>query len=184
MEAIRCHKQPPGCSPKTRSPFLISVPTWPDEQGALDRLGRELYRASTEVGFYYLKNHGIPQSLIDQTFVEAKRFHALSLEEKRKIKVDHNKIGYFEVESTITRHSNLANGAKPNLYAAFCMRRELPPDDPDILAGVPYRALNRWPENLPGFRENIVAYSEAMEALGKKTSAHLGAGARSKPRLL
>jgi isopenicillin N synthase-like dioxygenase len=134
---------------------------------ALDRLGRELYRASTEVGFYYLKNHGIPQALVERTFEEAKRFHALPLDDKRKLKVDQNKIGYFEVETTITRHSALANGAKPNLYAAFCMRRELKPDDPDILAGVPYRALNRWPDNLPGFRETMVAFLEGMEGLGK-----------------
>lgn len=143
-------------------PYLAGTP------GALDRLGRELYRASTYVGFYYLKNHGIPQTMIDQAFEEGRRFHALPLEEKRKIKIDQNKIGYFEVASSVTRHSKLAAGAKPNLYAAFCFRGELAPDDPDILAGVPYRALNRWPENLPGFRESLVAYSEAMEKLGKQ----------------
>ena len=165
-------------------PILDLGPYFANENGALDRLGRDLYRASTEVGFYYLKNHDIPQSLVDQTFAEAKRFHALPLEEKRKIKIDHNKIGYFEVESTITRHSDLANGAKPNLYAAFCMRRELKPDDPDILAGVPYRALNRWPENLPGFRENMVAFSEAMEVLGKKLLPILARALNLEPRLL
>ena len=149
-------------------PVLDLGPYFGGVPGALDRICRELYRASTEVGFYYLKNHGVPQSLIDQTFAESKRFHDQPLEEKRKLKVDKNKIGYFEVESSITRHSDLAAGARPNLYAAYCLRQELAPDDPDILAGVPYRALNRWPENLPGFRENLLAYSTALEALGKK----------------
>jgi isopenicillin N synthase-like dioxygenase len=149
-------------------PILDLGPYFAGEDGALERLGRELYRASTEVGFYFLRNHGVPQSLIDGAFIESKRFHDQPLEEKRKLKVDRNKIGYFEVASSTTRHSELAAGAKPNLYAAFCLRRELPPDDPDILAGVPYRALNRWPENLPGFRENVLAYSTALENLGKK----------------
>jgi isopenicillin N synthase-like dioxygenase len=149
-------------------PILDLGPYFAGEVGALEVLGRELYRASTEVGFYFLKNHGVSQSLIDQAFVESKRFHDQSLEEKRKLKVDKNKIGYFEVESSITRHSDLAAGAKPNLYAAYCLRRELAPDDPDILAGVPYRAVNRWPDKLPGFRENLLAYSIAVEALGKK----------------
>lgn len=149
-------------------PILDLGPYLAKEPGALDQLARQLYRASTEIGFYYVKNHEVPQELVDRTFVEAKRFHDLPLEEKRKIKIDANKIGYFEVESSVTRHSDLAKGAKPNLYAAFCMRRELAPDDPDILAGVPYRALNRWPDGLPGFRENMVAYSDAMEALGMK----------------
>jgi isopenicillin N synthase-like dioxygenase len=138
------------------------------EPGALDQLGRELHRASTEVGFYYIKNHGITQDLIDRTFGEARRFHELPLEEKLKIKVDANKIGYFELESSITRYSGIEKDTKPNLYAAFCMRNELSPDDPDIVAGVPYRALNRWPENLPDFHENMVAYAQAMEDLGMR----------------
>src|SRR5262249_7730631 len=62
----------------------------------------------------------------------------------------------------------LAEGAGPNLYAALCIRRELPPDDPEVLAGAPYRATNRWPEALPGFRENVLAYSRAMESLGRR----------------
>ena len=56
-------------------PILDLGPYFAGEAAALEGLGRELYRASTEVGFYFLKNHGIPQSLIDQTFVE---FQALS----------------------------------------------------------------------------------------------------------
>ena len=107
-----------------------------------------------------LREAGVPGTTLDLI--------TLPLEEKRKIKIDQNKIGYFEVASSVTRHSKLAAGAKPNLYAAFCFRGELAPDDPDILAGVPYRALNRWPENLPGFREGLVAYSEAMERLGEQ----------------
>ena len=98
-------------------PILDLGPYFAGEVGALEVLGRELYRASTEVGFYFVKNHGVSQSLIDQAFAESKRFHDQSLEEKRKLKVDKNKIGYFEVESSITRHSDLAAGAKPNLYA-------------------------------------------------------------------
>ena len=149
-------------------PVIDLGPYLSGEPGALEKAGRELFRASTEVGFYYLKNHGVPQELIDQVFAESKRFHDQPLEAKRNLKVDKNKIGYFEVESSITRHSALAEGARPNLYAAYCLRQELSPDDPDILAGVPYRALNRWPDNLPGFRENVLAYSVALEGLGKK----------------
>jgi isopenicillin N synthase-like dioxygenase len=91
-------------------PIVDLGPYFAGEAGALEHAARELYRASTEVGFYYLKNHGVSQAIIDRVFVEAKRFHALPIDEKRKLKIDHNKIGYFEVESSTTRHSALAAG--------------------------------------------------------------------------
>src|SRR5688572_5928889 len=87
-------------------PILDLGPYLAGETGALDRLGRELYRASTNVGFYYIKNHGVPQELVERTFTEARRFHGLPLDEKRKIKIDANKIGYFELESSVTKHSD------------------------------------------------------------------------------
>src|SRR6266446_9137335 len=36
----------------------------------------ELGRALQDVGFFVIVNHGIPQTLIDDTFAEARRFHA------------------------------------------------------------------------------------------------------------
>ena len=143
-------------------PFLASEP------GALDTVAKQLYRASTEVGFYYLKNHGVSDRLIDQTFSESSRFHALPLEQKQRLKLDKNKIGYLEVGSSVTRHSPLAGQAKPNLYSAFCLRHDLAPDDPQVLAGKPFRAPNRWPEGLPGFRANVMTYCRALEDLARR----------------
>ena len=146
-------------------PILDLGPLLAGQAGALDALAKQLYRASTEVGFYYLKNHGVPDSLVEQTFAESVRFHALPLEQKQGLKLDKHKIGYLEVGTSVTRHSPLAGQAKPNLYSAFCLRHDLPPDDPRVLAGKPFRAPNRWPEGLPGFRANVMAYCRALEAL-------------------
>ena len=48
---------------------------------------------------------------------------------------------------------------------AFNIGLELAPDDPELLASKPFRALNAWPE-LPGFRETMLAYFDACSALG------------------
>ncbi len=149
-------------------PVLDLGPFLAGEAGALDTIARELYRASTQVGFYYLKNHGVPEAMIEQTFAEARRFHALPTDEKLELKLDKNKIGYLEVATSVTRHSPLAGQAKPNLYSAFCLRHDLPPDHPDVLAGKLFRAPNRWPQGLPGFRDNIMAYCRALEDLAKR----------------
>ncbi len=51
--------------------------------------------------------------------------------------------------------------AKPNLLAKFIVSREFPTAHPN------YKAMNVWPENLPGFRETVLEYHEAIEKLGR-----------------
>jgi isopenicillin N synthase-like dioxygenase len=148
-------------------PIIDLGPYLAGEPGALDAVARDLYYASTQVGFYYLKNHGISQAVIDQVFAESARFHHQPESEKLKLKLDKNKIGYFGAGTSITRHSDLGKGTKPNLYSAFCVRSELKADDPDVLAGKLFRGLNQWPGNLPGFRDNILTYNRALESLGR-----------------
>jgi isopenicillin N synthase-like dioxygenase len=149
-------------------PILDLGPYFAGQPGALDAVARQLYDASTKVGFYYLKNHGVPDALVAQTFAESARFHALPLEAKRALRIDANKIGYLEVATSVTRHSALAGESKPNLYAAFCWRHDLAPDHPDVLAKKPFRAPNQWPAGLPGFRETVMAYQRAIEGLAKR----------------
>ena len=43
--------------------------------GAASSTARELRHALEDVGFFVMTGHGVPQSLIDQTFSEARRFH-------------------------------------------------------------------------------------------------------------
>ncbi len=48
----------------------------------------EIHKAARECGFFYVENHGIDQSLIDNDFTEAKRFFELPLDRKLEISVD------------------------------------------------------------------------------------------------
>jgi isopenicillin N synthase-like dioxygenase len=137
------------------------------EPGALQRLGAELRRAFEQIGFYFIVGHGVPQSLVDAAFAEAKRFHDQALEDKLAIQVDETLVGYLPIRGSVTRHSQINPNNKPNVNEAFFARRDIGPDHPDIVAGKPFRALNKWPASLPGFRETVVAYQAAMEKLGK-----------------
>lgn len=47
----------------------------------------ELRDACTRVGFFYVKNHGVPEDLIDDVWKVAKDFFALPLEEKMEIEL-------------------------------------------------------------------------------------------------
>lgn len=48
------------------------------------------------------------------------------------------------------------------------LKRDLPADHLDVLAHKRFRGINLWPDDLPGFRETVVAYCDALEALTKK----------------
>jgi isopenicillin N synthase-like dioxygenase len=50
---------------------------------------------------------------------------------------------------------------------AFNVGLELAADDPDLLAGKPFRSLNAWP-GAPGFRETLLSYYDACAGLGAR----------------
>jgi len=147
-------------------PVLDLAPLIRGEPGAVEALGAELRDAFENVGFYFVVNHGVPQPLIDATFEAARCFHAMPLEDKLALQINKDNIGYLPFKGSVTRHSQLNANNRPNLVEAYFSKRELPPDHPDRLSGLPFRGPNRWPGNLPGFREAILAYHAAMEALG------------------
>ena len=134
------------------------------EQGARERLGRELREALEEIGFFYVINHGVSKALIDRTFAETARFHALSLDEKSKIAIDENHVGFMGFGGEASRTSEHHAGTiKPDVAEAFFMLRDRAPMPLDI--------KNKWPGNLPEFRETLIAYFEAAEALFRRMLA-------------
>src|SRR5262249_14426087 len=116
-------------------PVIDMGPVHAGGPGADRRMAAELRHVTETVGFFYLKNHGVPQSLIDRVFAESRRFFALPLEEKRKIpRVDN--AGYVELKETKAHsvNSGLVKNAKPALNESFVINRERTPDDPDVIA--------------------------------------------------
>jgi isopenicillin N synthase-like dioxygenase len=135
--------------------------------GALGDAAQQLRHACQEVGFFYVRGHGVEQGLIDRVFEQAARFHALPLERKLKIRINDNVVGYLPFQGGISRNARVTGNTKPNLNESFFMRHDLPADDPEVVAGKPFRCLNQWPDDLPGFRAALVEYFNALEMLAQ-----------------
>ncbi len=144
-------------------PTLDIAPYLKSEKGGRERVAAQLKEITETVGFFYLKGHGIPQSQIDEVFAQSRRFHTLPDEVKRQVpyvNVDSHKTGYLGAQVARSARANvdIISDAKPNLYSRFTIIREKDPT----------KESNVWPENLPGFKEVVLGYQAAVEALGKK----------------
>jgi isopenicillin N synthase-like dioxygenase len=149
-------------------PIIDLGPYLAGEPGALQEAARQLRHALTEIGFYYIVNHGIPRGRINDIYAAASRFHAQPLAEKMKIRIDKHNVGYLPMKGDTLRTSVVQTVTRPNLNEAFFVARDLGPDHPDVIADRRFRSANQWPANLPGFRDTVMGYCDALEALVKK----------------
>ena len=147
-------------------PGLDLGPYLRGEPDAVEPLAQKLRDTCENVGFFYIENHGVDQTLIDRTFEQSRRFHALPLDEKLKLKINQDNVGYMPVNASMQRHSKVEQAKHPNYNASFFCIRDRDPNDPDVVAAKPFRGLNQWPEALAGFRELVVEYQKALETLG------------------
>jgi len=148
-------------------PVLDVADFFNGKPGALQPLSLALRDAMEHIGFYYLCGHDVPQSLIDDVFAACARFHAQPLDAKMTLRANEHNVGYMPVNGYVSKSSRVEQATRPNLVEAFFVKRDLPPDHPDVLANIRYRCTNQWPapELLPGFRETVVAYCQTMERL-------------------
>ena len=128
-----------------------------------------LRHALETAGFLILTNHGIPQDLIKRTFAEAERFHNQPMEAKHALLMNEHSNGYMAMNRYNVRTSRVSeSSAKPDRNEAFFLKRERSPDDPLVKAGRRFAGPNEWPDNLPGFKETVLEYTGAVEAMTQR----------------
>ena len=137
----------------------------------LDRIAAELDRACAEFGFFYVTGHGIDPGLSLTLEALAREFFALPAEEKLAIAMSHGGRawrGYFPLGGELT-------SGRPDRKEGIYFGTELGPDDPRVRAGVPLHGMNLYPD-LPGFRDALLRYLEAVTSLGQHLLAGIARG--------
>ena len=135
-----------------------------DDGASLTRIAAEVGAACRDVGFFYVVKHGVEARLITEAFAQSHEFFALPQADKRRLAIE--KIGGNRGYSGLL-HEALDPARGPDMKEAFNIGLDLAPDDPELVAGKPFRSLNAWPE-LPEFRETALAYYTACAALGAR----------------
>src|SRR5690349_13103655 len=141
---------------------------------ALAAVAHEVHEALTTVGFFVLTGHDVPLPLIERTFAEARRFHALAVDKKLALKLNEHNNGYMVMGRYAVRTSELNNN-DPSVYSgdlneAFFIKRERPANDPLLLSGRRFVGPNQWPAepDIPGFRANMLEYAAVMDRFARR----------------
>jgi isopenicillin N synthase-like dioxygenase len=134
----------------------------PNDRAAV---GAELRAACLDKGFFYIRNHGIPESLVDAVFAEAARFFALPAADKTALDKARSRAnrGYEPLAG-----QTLEPGAPPDLKEGFYVGPEHAADDARVIAGKFNHGPNQWPAQPLQFRPTMEAYFREMLALGRK----------------
>jgi isopenicillin N synthase-like dioxygenase len=142
---------------------VVDVSDLYSPEPALRRQGAEaLGKAAREVGFFYVTGHPVSRALRDRLLDQSRAFFAQPLADKTAIHIGRsdNHRGY------VPEGEEVMVGGKRDRKEALDLGRELAPDHPAVAAGTPMLGPNQWPA-LPGFREDVEAYYEAVFDLGR-----------------
>ena len=116
-----------------------------------------LSRACSDIGFFYVRNHGVPRELIANLVTQAARFFGQTMDEKMRIVVNprmrgYLPLGYKSYEGEATAGKSQQEG--------FWIGDERP-----IAAESPLDGPNVWPDHPPGLKPAMLTYFAAVEKL-------------------
>ena len=122
-------------------------------------VAREIRAACETVGFFYVRDHGVPLETIETARSACLEFYRRPLEEKLRAGVNEMHRGFVPMGQTV-----LSDGALTDHKESFTMGLDLPRDDPDVVAGRPLMGPNVFPDDMPHMRDAMVACRDAVAA--------------------
>ena len=151
----------PAASPEGRFPVIDIDPLVRVSDGR-QQVAEQIGAACREHGFFCIVGHGVDEGLQIRLEALARRFFARPLEEKMEIRMARGGKawrGYFPPKGELT-------SGKPDLKEGLYFGNELDGRHPKVRKGVPMHGRNLFPDDMPAFREVVLAYMEALTGVG------------------
>jgi len=123
-------------------------------------VAKQIREALSNIGFMYVKNHGIDRDFVDSVFDIARRFFDLPMEQKMKLHISKSDValrGYIEPFG-----ENTDPGKTKDLKECF----DIGPDR-EAIEG-PFFGPNPWPSAMPEFQKLTYGYHQKMVTLAKQ----------------
>jgi isopenicillin N synthase-like dioxygenase len=130
-----------------------------------DQVARAIGAACRDYGFFYIRGHGVSESLHERLEEQSQAFFALPLDAKMRIEM---RLGGRAWRGYFPPGNELTSG-KPDMKEGLYFGEELGKEHPFVQEGLPLHGRNLLPdEELPEFRHVVLEYLEAMIGLGHK----------------
>ena len=121
-------------------------------------VAREIHEASRDVGFLYIRNHGIDPDLIATAHRKGLAFFRQDDEIKREVSINRDHRGYLRPGA-----SKMDDDAIPDLKESFVWGHDFPPSEKMR----PLQGVNQWPMSMPGLRPVLERYLAAASDVAR-----------------
>jgi len=149
----------------TEIPVIDVSPLAGGGAAAKAAMAAALRRACIDIGFFYIRGHGVPRAAIEGLYQASRGFFALDLADKMEIDIAKSAFNRGYIPLYGEKNNSKSKG---DLKETFDMAIEIARDDPDFLAGNPLYGPNQWPSAMPAFETAMQAYYDAMTALSHR----------------
>ena len=138
----------------------------------IEEVSKQLMSAARNTGFFYIKNHGIDQRLIDNALNASKEFFRLPAEDKSRVAVNTSQRGWLApgmatLEGAKTHDLKEIFFTGPEHWSPALLEKK---------AQIPLIADNIWPEFFPALKENVLPYYDAVCQLGHQVLKAIAVG--------
>ena len=119
-----------------------------------------IYRACADVGFFYVRNHGISMAMVESVKSAAEGFFAEPMAEKMKVVLDQRIRGFYS-HNRVSSVGHLIKGEDRsglNYKEGFWVGHERP-----LSGSAPLHGPNQWPEGHQDLNRSMLAYFDAAE---------------------
>ena len=122
----------------------------------------DLYRACADVGFLYVRNHGVPLTLVESLRHSARAFFSAPIAEKMKVVLSPRIRGYYPENRSYSAEHLIEDEdrAGTSHKEGFWVGHERPLSSEALLHGP-----NQWPVNHPELKQSMLKYFDAVENL-------------------
>jgi len=144
-------------------PVIDVAPLMSDDPAGLARVAAQMLQAAETVGFFYVRNHGIPEAVLEATDHAARAFFARTEDEKQQCRPIDRHRGFLSIGQ-----AKMHDKAKIDLKESFIWGLDIGDDDPDYLAGNRMFGPNRWPDFAPAMRPAFNAFFDAANLCGQR----------------